>query len=86
MKQLIRLRKENPLFRSRNFHFTQEYKESRLVEFMKLDNFGDDKMQMLLNCTKEDVPVYPKGEILFSNGYENGVLKKNGVLIFKISQ
>lgn len=85
MKQLIKLRKENPLFRSRNFHFTHEYKESRLVEFMKIDNFGADKMQMLLNCTKEEVQVYPKGEILFSHGYENGILKKDGVLIFNIS-
>lgn len=84
MKQLIKLRKENPLFRSRNFHFTEEYKEDRLVEFMKIDNYGDDKMQMLLNCTKEDVLVNVTGEILFSHGYTEGVLKKDGVLISRI--
>lgn len=84
MKQLIRLRKENPLFRSRNFHFTEEYKEDRLVEFMKLDNYGSDKMQILLNCTKEDVKIKVTGEILFEHGYADGILKKDGVLISKI--
>lgn len=84
MKQLIKLRKENPLFRSRNFHFTEEYKEKRLVEFMKIDNLGDDKMQILLNCTKEDVKVKVTGEILFTHGYSEGVLKKDGVLIARI--
>lgn len=84
MKKLIKLRKENPLFRSRNFHFTEEYKEDRLVEFMKIDNYGDDKMQMLLNCTKEDVAVSVTGEILFEHGYADGILKKDGVLIARI--
>lgn len=84
MKQLIKLRKENPLFRSRNFHFTEEYKENRLVEFMKIDNYGDDKMQVLLNCTREDVVVKVTGEILFEHGYKDGILKKDGVLIARI--
>ena len=84
MKQLIRLRKENPLFRSRNFHFTEEYEENRLVEFMKIDNYGNDKMQVLLNCTKEDVKVTLSGEILFEHGYADGILKKDGVLIARI--
>ncbi|MDE6314203.1 MAG: glycoside hydrolase family 13 protein [Lachnospiraceae bacterium] len=84
MKQLIRLRKENPLFRSRNFHFTEEYKENRLVEFIKLDNYGSDKMQVLLNCTQGDVKVHAVGEILFAHGYEEGILKKDGVLISKM--
>lgn len=84
MKQLIRLRKENPLFRSRNFHFTEEYKENRLVEFIKLDNYGSDKMQVLLNCTQGDVKVHAVREILFAHGYEEGILKKDGVLISKM--
>ena len=84
MKKLIHLRKENPLFRSRNFHFTEEYKEDRLVEFMKIDNYGTDKMQILLNCTKEDVEVKVTGEILFENGFQDGILKKDGVLIARI--
>lgn len=84
MKQLIKLRKENPLFRSRNFHFTEEYKENRLVEFMKIDNYGNDKMQVLLNCTKADVEVKAMGEILFKHGYADGILKKDGVLIARI--
>lgn len=84
MKQLIKLRKENPLFRSRNFHFTEEYKQKRLVEFMKIDNLGNDKMQILLNCTKEDVKVKVTGEILFTHGYFEGILKKDGVLIARL--
>ena len=51
---------------------------------MKIDNYGDDKMQMLLNCTKEDVAVSVTGEILFEHGYADGILKKDGVLIARI--
>lgn len=83
IKKLIYLRKKEALFRSRNFHFTNDISEKRLVEYIKIDEFGN-KIEILLNCSKKDVIIEEKGEVLFSHQYAGNVLKENGTLIRRI--
>lgn len=84
MKHLIALRKQEPLFRSRNFHFTNEIPTDRVVEYIKIDEYGN-KIEILLNCSEEDVILEEKGQVLFENLFEDNKLKVNGTVIRKIA-
>ena len=77
---MIELRKTEEACRSLYFHFPGEYREERLVEYIKLDS-QNRKLEVLLNCGEEAVSVKEEGEVLFSRKYENGVLEKNGTLV-----
>ena len=83
MKKLISLRKSEKTFKSLYFHFPDTYREKRCVEYIKLDDAGN-KIQLVLNCTKESVDALDGGEILFARGYENGKLAPDGTLIRRI--
>lgn len=80
VKTLIRLRKEEGACRSLYFHFPLEYENDRCVEYIKLES-GEAKLEILLNCSDGDMLIKEGGEVLFSNKFENGALKKNGTLI-----
>ena len=80
MRSLIELRKTEEACRSLYFHFPGEYREERLVEYIKLDS-QNRKLEVLLNCGEEAVSVKEEGEVLFSRKYQNGVLEKNGTLV-----
>lgn len=83
MKKLIALRKSEKTFKSLYFHFPDTYREKRCVEYIKLDDAGN-KIQVVLNCTKDSVDALDGGEILFARGYENGKLAPDGTLIRRI--
>ena len=83
MKKLISLRKSEKTFKSLYFHFPDTYREKRCVEYIKLDDAGN-KIQVVLNCTKESVDALDGGEILFARGYKNGKLAPGGTLIRRI--
>ena len=83
MKKLISLRKSEKTFKSLYFHFPDTYREKRCVEYIKLDDAGN-KIQVVLNCTKDSVDALDGGEILFARGYENGKLAPDGTLIRRI--
>ena len=83
MKKLISLRKSEKTFKSLYFHFPDTYREKRCVEYIKLDDAGN-KIQVVLNCTKESVDALDGGEILFARGYKNGKLAPDGTLIRRI--
>ena len=55
-----------------------EEKENR--EYIKLDGHQNE-IEVLLNCSGEEMKVREEGEILFSRKYADGVLEKNGTLI-----
>lgn len=83
MKKLISLRKTEKTFKSLYFHFPDTYREKRCVEYIKLDEAGN-KIQVVLNCTKDFVDTLEGGEILFSRGFEKGRLAPDGTLIRRI--
>lgn len=83
MKKLITLRRNDSACRSPYFHFPNEYDNPRCVEYIKLDENGN-KVEVLLNCSKEDVTVKGNGEILFVRNYEGQTLRTGGTLIRRI--
>ena len=85
IQKLIHLRKTEPALRSLYFHFPEEYDEPRLVQYIKLDQ-GQNKIEILLNCTEEPVTVKGEGEILFQRQYQDGRLEPKGVLIRRIGR
>lgn len=84
MKQLISLRKQETLFKSRNFHFTNEISENRVVEYIKIDEYGN-KIEIILNCSEKDIILEEKGQVLFENLLEGHKLKVNGTVIRRIN-
>ena len=80
VKSLIRMRKEEDACRSLYFHFPGEYENERCVEYIKLDE-NQNELEVLLNCSENEMKVRPEGEILFSRKYKDGILEKNGTLI-----
>lgn len=83
MQSLIRMRRAEEMCRSPHFHFPNAYEESRCVEYIKLDDSGK-KLEVLLNCSEQEIRVRGDGEILFSRKYRDGTLGRNGTLIRKI--
>ena len=84
VKRLIWLRKNEPLFRSRNFHFPNEISNDRVIEYLKLD-CENHQLKIILNCSDVSVETpYMEGkEIFFANLYDNGWLHPNGVVIVR---
>lgn len=79
VRKLISLRKEYPVFRSRNFHFTNRIEDERAVEYVKLD--GDTYLEVYLNCGENTVLADTEKNILFSKNYADGKLLPKGILI-----
>lgn len=83
VKKLIHLRREEPLCRSRNFHFPNIVENKRVLEYIKLDEY-ENKMEVFINCSDEDVKIAECSNVVFSHLFENNILKKGGVLIQKL--
>lgn len=83
MKALIRLRKTEEACRSLHFHFPNRYPNRRCVEYIKLDSFGR-KLEVVLNCSGENVAAGDEGEVLFERNFSGGILGKNGTLIRRV--
>ena len=69
IKSLIELRKKEDLLKSRNFHFPHTYSNPRLIQFLKC-GWGNDALEVLVNCSDEDVELKEGGEILFKMNLE----------------
>ena len=83
VRALTGLRKNELLFRSRNFHFTNEFDNERILEYIKIDDYDNEKIAVVLNCSEEDLEI-EKDKVLFSNLYKSNKLKPNGILIYKL--
>ena len=78
-KALIELRKTYPQLRGEQILWHHDESHPRLVCY---DRPGEDEtIRVYLNNTLEDIAI--TAEPLFTYGYENGILKKNGILICK---
>jgi len=84
VKSLTKLRKEEDLFRSRNFHFTNEINNDRVLEYIKIDDYDSKKIAVILNCDRESVEVSVKGEILLSHLYKEDQLESGGILVVRL--
>lgn len=84
IKQLLWLRKNEPLLRCRDFHFPNKIQNPRVIEFMKVG--WDYSVEVIINCAEEDIEVPREGEVLLSRHYIDSTLLKNGILIRKIEK
>lgn len=82
VKNLISLRKAEPLLRCSNFHFPNTFKNQRILEFRKT-NYCGNYIEILINCSNEDLMLASNGNVLFSRHYEDSVLLKHGILFRK---
>ena len=85
MKKLIHMRRTEEACRSLHFHFPDQYENRRCVEYIKLDA-QNRKLEVVLNCSGEEVEAEPGGDILFSRNYRNNILGPKGTLIRKIGR
>lgn len=76
---LIKLRNVHRAAKSINIRFTHS-PNSRLVKYTKQE--GKSSLTVLLNCSDVDENISEEGRVLFSNNYSDGVLQKDGVVIF----
>ena len=84
IKQLLWLRKNEPLLRCRDFHFPNKIQNPRVIEFMKVG--WDYFVEVIINCAEEDIEIPREGEVLLSRHYIDSTLLKNGILIRKIGK
>ena len=92
MKQLLRLRSEEPALRSTQMTFTSHYQEPRLVEYVRTSESGAC-VEVLFNGSTSQVVISGSdvseqaasepGEILYQRNYESGTLGRYGILIRK---
>ncbi len=81
ISQLINLRKSEPLLKSRNFHFPNQYKEyPRVIQFEKV-GWVDNYVEIIINCSEEDIEIPMAGEILLERRYIDNTLLCNGILM-----
>lgn len=85
LKRLIKLRKEEPLMRERNFHFPGEYANPRVIQFQKM-GWGET-LEVVVNSSDEDIEVIKDkdSKIVFSRGLEGDILHRNGICIRYLS-
>lgn len=84
IKELIKLRKEEPLLKSRNFHFPNDFKKNkRIIQFRKV-GWMDNYVEIIINCSDEDIEVPVEGEVLLGRHYINSTLLSNGILIRRV--
>lgn len=83
IKKLIQLRKSEPTFKSRNFHFPNSIDNPRVIEYIKLDE-DNNKIEVLFNCDDKPVQVGDEGEILFKRLLEGEILAPRGILIRRL--
>jgi cyclomaltodextrinase / maltogenic alpha-amylase / neopullulanase len=81
MKKLIDLRKTESTLQSDVLSFVQEDKNNRLIHYIKTDD-QNNKIQIYLNCSDEDIEMNFKEPVKFSRLYEDHILKRNGILIY----
>ena len=86
ISKLIHLRKQEPLLRSRNFHFPENDNQNpRLIHFQKM-GWVDNGIEVFINCSDEDVEIAPAGELLLARHYVDNALLCNGFLIRRMTK
>lgn len=83
MKALIQLRKVNEAFKSRHYHFIEDENNKRIIRFIKTDD-DNKQVEVILNCSEQDVLIQQKGYELFSLLKVDTILKPKGVYIQQI--
>jgi predicted secreted protein len=67
-----------------NFHFPDDFADNpRVIQFRKM-GWVDTYVEVIVNCSDEDIEVPKDGEVLFERHCIDTTLLTNGILIRKI--
>ncbi|MBQ6498955.1 MAG: glycoside hydrolase family 13 protein [Ruminococcus sp.] len=78
VSELIHLRNTHDSFISRDITYICHEDKPRLIHYRK-----DDNTEIYINAENTPCEINARGEVLYNNAYENGILKKSGTLIIK---
>ena len=76
VRQLLALRKALPELRGNELHYESRSGYPRLLQYTK-----GGSVRVLINAGQEDIRVDDSGEILFANGFCDGWLRRDGIVI-----
>ncbi|SCX04064.1 Glycosidase [Ruminococcaceae bacterium P7] len=76
VRQLLALRKALPELRGNELHYEIRSGYPRLLQYTK-----GGSVRVLINAGQEDIRVDDLGEILFANGFCDGWLRRDGIVI-----
>lgn len=79
IKEIVAFRKNNPSCKEHKITFKIDEAYPRVLNFIK-----NDKMNVIINADTEDYKVPSTGKILYSNKYNDGILEKDGVVVFDL--
>lgn len=82
---LIKLRKEEPLLKSRDFHFPNEFENPRVIQFRKM-GWENNYLEVIINCSEEDVDIPFRGRTLLERHYIDTTLLSNGILVRRVEE
>ncbi|ONI44974.1 alpha-glycosidase [Candidatus Epulonipiscioides gigas] len=83
VKELINIRKSQKAAKSLHYHFVNNYKNPRCIEYIKLVN-SEPELKVILNCSDKDINIEVEGKVLFKNKVKNNIIKPDGIIILKI--
>ncbi len=81
VKTLIALRKQEPLLKSRNFNFLDDYADNPRVIHYRKSGWVDNYVDVIVNCSDADIEVPQEGEVLLARHFVDDSLLCNGILI-----
>lgn len=79
VSSLIHLRRSTPEFGSNEIEFLINPENPRIVHYIK-----SNSIEVIINAGETPVPAPEKGEVLYSNLYSDGILSKNGLVVFTL--
>ena len=82
---LIKLRKEEPLLKNRDFHFPNEFENPRVIQFRKM-GWENNYLEVIINCSEEDVDIPFRGRTLLERHYIDTTLLSNGILVRRVEE
>ncbi len=82
VRSLIALRKTEPCLRSSYFHFPNLLAEQRVIEYIKLDENGQE-IEVLLNCSDAPITIADDKQVLWQRLYHKKQLAPGGVVVRK---
>jgi len=81
IKRIIKLRKDIEAFKEIDIEYIYDIDNDKVLHYVKEDNSGH-KYHIILNCSNKDISYNVDGNILLTNKYENGLILKNGAVIY----
>ena len=75
------MRKEYSAFKDVDIEYLYDYNNPKVLHYVKKKD--DEIYHVLINCSKDDIPVNKCEKVLIANRFENEMLQSDGVVVYK---